>query len=52
MFEPETRDGRVGGAAPFSVSRADERACFPRGFTADASARNDATRLDALAAVF
>ena len=39
------RDGRVGGAAPFSVSRADERACFPRDVTADASARNDATRL-------
>ena len=46
MFE---RDGRVGGAAPFSVSRADERACFPRGVTADASAR---ASLDALAAVF
>ena len=46
MFE---RDGRVGGAAPFSVSRADERACFPCDVTADASAR---ASLDALAAVF
>ena len=37
MFEPETRDERVGGAAPFSVSRVDERACFPRGVTTDAT---------------
>ena len=59
MFEHETRDGRVGSAAPFSVSRADERACFSRGVIADASPRNTmhlacAARasLDALPAVF